>query len=155
MTRLADRQRVNVAASRPRDQLIVVHSVNADYFNPDDYRGRLIRFAQSPTRINERSQDLRDRCESQFERDVLAFLLTTGWSVDAQYSVAGYRIDLTVEDLNSRRVAIECDGDSFHGPDQLLDDLARQRVLERLGWKFVRIRASEFYRDHDRSRLNH
>jgi hypothetical protein len=50
-----------------------------------------------------------------------------------------------------RRLAIECDGEQFHGLEQLQNDLARQAVLERLGWTFVRIRGSVFYRDEERA----
>jgi len=34
-------------------------------------------------------------------------------------------------------LAIECAGDRFHGIDELPDDMARQAVLERMGWKFT------------------
>lgn len=45
------------------------------------------------------------------------------------------------------RLAIECDGDFWHGADQYEADLARQRELERCGWEFFRIRESQFYAD--------
>lgn len=45
------------------------------------------------------------------------------------------------------RLAVECDGDAWHGPDAYERDLARQRDLERCGWRFFRIRESEFYAD--------
>ncbi len=45
------------------------------------------------------------------------------------------------------RLAVECDGDQWHGPDRYEQDMARQRDLERAGWRFVRIRGGEFYRD--------
>ena len=57
-----------------------------------------------------------------------------------------YRIDLVVEGMQGR-LAVECDGDRWHGPDQFEYDVARQRDLERVGWQFVRIRGSDFYRD--------
>jgi hypothetical protein len=47
----------------------------------------------------------------------------------------------------SNRLAVECDGETWHGPDRFEDDMARQRQLERAGWTFVRIRESEFYAD--------
>ena len=46
-----------------------------------------------------------------------------------------------------KRLAVECDGDRWHTLDNLDEDMARQAVLERLGWTFVRIRGSAFYRD--------
>jgi len=42
------------------------------------------------------------------------------------------------------RLAIECDGDRYHGPDQWEQDMRRQRVLERAGWNFWRCFASNF-----------
>jgi hypothetical protein len=41
---------------------------------------------------------------------------------------------------------LECDGERWHY-DKVEEDLARQALLERLGWTFVRIRGSTFYRD--------
>lgn len=41
---------------------------------------------------------------------------------------------------------MECDGERWHY-NRVEEDLARQALLERLGWKFVRIRGSTFYRD--------
>lgn len=40
------------------------------------------------------------------------------------------------------RLAIECHGDEFHGPERWPRDMARQRVLERVGWTFWRCFAS-------------
>ena len=40
------------------------------------------------------------------------------------------------------RLAIECNGDEFHGPDRWAADMSRQRVLERAGWTFWRCFAS-------------
>jgi hypothetical protein len=42
------------------------------------------------------------------------------------------------------KLAIECDGDTWHGPDRYEADLARQRDLERCGWNFFRIPESRF-----------
>jgi len=48
-----------------------------------------------------------------------------------------------------RRLAVECDGERWHTREQLEHDLERQAILERLGWVFVRIRGSVFFRDPD------
>ena len=47
-----------------------------------------------------------------------------------------------VEGAGESRLAIECDGDEFHGPDRWAADMGRQRVLERAGWTFWRCFAS-------------
>jgi very-short-patch-repair endonuclease len=92
---------------------------------------------------------LAEECDSQFERDVLARILARGYRrVLVQHRVGGYRIDLVVEGPESR-LAVECDGDFWHGPERWDADRARQAVLERAGWTFCRIRGSSFYRDPD------
>jgi hypothetical protein len=45
------------------------------------------------------------------------------------------------------RLAIELDGDEYHGPERWADDLARQRVMERVGWRFWRCWGSSFRLD--------
>jgi very-short-patch-repair endonuclease len=55
-----------------------------------------------------------------------------------------FRIDMVVEDHQDNRLAIECDGDRYHGPDRWNDDMRRQRILERAGWHFWRCFASIF-----------
>lgn len=64
-----------------------------------------------------------------------------------QVQAGGYRIDLVVEGEESHRPAIECDGDRYHTPEHWLADIARQRVLERMGWTFWRCWGSSFLRD--------
>jgi len=54
---------------------------------------------------------------------------------------------------SGKRLAVECDGERFHGPEKVQEDMDRQAVLERLGWQFVRIRGSVFFRDEDRAML--
>lgn len=89
-----------------------------------------------------------DPYESWFEVDVALELLRRKYRVRPQVEVAGYRIDLVVEG-SQNRLAVECDGEAWHGPERYDQDMTRQRQLERAGWAFVRIRESEFYADRD------
>jgi len=66
--------------------------------------------------------------------------------VTPQVQVGQYRIDMVVEGHNDTRLAIECDGDKYHGADKWADDMQRQRILERAGWEFWRCFASAFTR---------
>jgi hypothetical protein len=54
-----------------------------------------------------------------------------------------------VEGSGERRLAVECGGDKFHGPERWADDMRRQRILERVGWRFWRCWASSFTLDPD------
>ncbi|MCI5130990.1 MAG: hypothetical protein D3904_05570, partial [Candidatus Electrothrix sp. EH2] len=49
------------------------------------------------------------------------------------------------------QLAVECDGDYWHGPERYAADLARQRQLERCGWQFFRIRECLYYADSDKA----
>ncbi|MEF8730079.1 MAG: AAA domain-containing protein [Accumulibacter sp.] len=141
------KKRYNVAASRARDQLWVVHSFDPDrHLAADDIRFSLLRHVRDPLAYLREIQGEVGRAESQFERDVLTRLANAGFRVRSQWPVGYYRIDLVVEGAG-QRLAIECDGDRYHPIERLADDMARQAVLERLGWRFVRIRGSAFYRD--------
>jgi very-short-patch-repair endonuclease len=73
-------------------------------------------------------------------------LATAGYCVTPHWKVGTFRIDLVVEG-DSKRLAIECDGDRYQPLEKLPEDMERQSVLERMGWIFARIRSSEFLRN--------
>jgi very-short-patch-repair endonuclease len=141
LVRNAFRQRFNVAVSRARDQLWLFHSVREAELHANCMRRRLLQFCYKP---GDPLTDLAGKHDSDIERDIASALLGEGFRVIPQYPVAGYWIDLVVED-NIRRLAIECDGDWWHGPDRYDHDMTRQRMLERCGWHFIRVRGSVFY----------
>ncbi|WP_260405831.1 histone-like nucleoid-structuring protein Lsr2 [Microbacterium sp. G2-8] len=145
-TRLWHAQWANVAASRAQDQLWVFHSMDPATLNHQDERRAMIEYARGVEHRDE-TEDLFDLTESKFERDVLQQMLDRGYEVEPQHQVGSYRIDFVVRVAPGERLAVECDGDSFHGPDKWDEDVRRQRVLERLGWTFWRVRASAYYLD--------
>jgi very-short-patch-repair endonuclease len=84
--------------------------------------------------------------DSLFEQRVYNRIVDRGYTVHAQYPAHGYNIDMVIIGAKGK-LAVECDGDFWHGPDVYEADLARQRELERCGWEFFRIRESVFYAD--------
>jgi very-short-patch-repair endonuclease len=141
-------QRFNVAASRARDRMYLVRSVDLEHLSgADRLRRSLISHFATPFAQDEmRVEDLRKLCESPFEREMYDELAQRGYWVTPQVRVGQYRIDLVVEGHNDARLAVECDGDKYHGADKWADDMQRQRVLERAGWVFWRCFASAFIR---------
>ena len=85
-----------------------------------------------------------------FEGAVLRRLMERQYNVLPQYHVGAYRIDLVVVG-GGKMLAVECDGERWHGLDKLQEDMERQAMLERLGWRFVRVRGSVFFRDPERA----
>ena len=163
-TRRPDRQniyvqRYNVAASRAKDQLWLFHSVSAR--GPQQPRRHALRPARTtatasstaPTsRTIESSPPPSPRTygSSRSTRSSSSESSTGSSTADTPSSRSTRPRATTSTSSSSaprRRLAIECDGDAWHGPDAYEADLARQRDLERCGWQFFRIRESAFYVD--------
>jgi len=144
-------QRFNVALSRARDRMYLFRSIADDTLrNPEDLRLKVIRHFREPMlKVHHPPGDLIDRCESGFERDVYTCLTdpALGYCVTPQVGVGSWRIDLVVEGIDDRRLAVELDGDKSHPPEKWLDDMLRQRAMERMGWRFWRCWASSFALD--------
>ncbi|HET7268496.1 MAG TPA: AAA domain-containing protein [Oleiagrimonas sp.] len=165
LTKANYERRFNVAASRARDMMILFHSMRVDDLSPMCLRRKLLEYvtgtrpqeiAGYPRNELERraAQDNRSVVgppkpfDSWFEVDVALALIRRGYKVIPQYEFAGRRIDLVV-DGGASLLAVECDGDHWHGPDQYAADMHRQRQLERCGWVFSRVRESLFEADRD------
>ena len=150
LTKEDDVRRFNVAASRARNRMWLFHSVDLQDLNPKCVRYSLLSYCSNPGRVKRDVEKVKNLFESEFEADIFKLISSHGYAITPQVKVGKYRIDLVVEGLRNR-LAIECDGDSWHGPEKWDEDLERQQQLERVGWIFTRIRASEFYRDPHRA----
>ena len=141
------KKRYNVAVSRAKDQIWLVHSISSDIdLKSGDIRKNLLDYfinyknRETEYKINE------TKAESEFERRVMKYLIDKGYKIVPQWKVGEYRIDM-VAIYKDMKVAIECDGERWHGEDKIEQDMNRQAILERLGWRFIRIRGSEFFKD--------
>lgn len=165
LTTEADVQRFNVAVSRAKDQLILVHSIRAeDIGNKNCLRRKLITYCQKHENSHQQEMDgvvglvsdsVRDeRFDSLFEQRVHNLITERGYAVIPQFEVEvdrGYfKIDLVVVG-NYGKLAVECDGDYFHGEDEALADISRQNYLQSCGWQFFRITESDFYANREAS----
>jgi very-short-patch-repair endonuclease len=145
------KQRFNVAASRARDQMWIVHSLSPhNDLKADDLRRQLIEHAEDPARLMRALEEKDNRTQSKFEREVMKRLTAAGYRVTPHWRIGTFRIDLVVEG-DGKRLAIECDGDRYQPLEKLPEDMDRQSVLERMGWIFTRIRSSEFLRNPTRA----
>jgi very-short-patch-repair endonuclease len=145
------KQRFNVAASRARDQMWIVHSLTPhNDLKADDLRRQLIEHAEDPARLMRALEEKEKRTQSNFEREVMKRLAAAGYRVTPHWKIGTFRIDLVVEG-DGKRLAIECDGDRYRPLEKLPEDMDRQSVLERMGWIFTRIRSSEFLRNPTRA----
>ncbi len=144
------RQRYNVAVSRAKDQLWVMHSISVnDISNPDCLRYQLLTYIADP--LKEETEANRLKCESKFEENVFDSIVTKGYRVIPQYEVASFRMDLVVQGAHSKLV-VECDGDHWHtSVEDRERDFLRERLLQRAGWTFWRVLGSTYYNNPEKA----
>ncbi|MCO5144395.1 MAG: AAA domain-containing protein [Oligoflexia bacterium] len=169
LSKAKDERRFNVAASRAKEQMILFHSVSLSDLNPKCLRYKILEYCLNPkiqqnsiegvevgkiqelARLSGRSIGTAPQpFDSWFEVDVFLAIHARGYRVIPQYPIAGKRIDMVVEGMKGR-VAVECDGEFWHGADRYEQDQSRQRDLERCGFYFWRISESSFFLDREKA----
>lgn len=161
-TRPEDERRFNVAVSRAKEQIWLFHSVKLeDLSNTNDLRYKLLDHFKNynsyqpifNTPIKRGIGTQPEPFDSWFEVDVYNDIVRKQLNVIPQYEVAKgrYRIDMVALLPNGTKIAIECDGDKWHGPEHHLNDIMRQKVLERCGWQFFRVRGYEYYTNREKA----
>jgi very-short-patch-repair endonuclease len=138
----------NVAASRARDQLWVVHSLDPGRdLKAGDLRLQLISHVEDSASLRKDEVETRERIASPFEKRLCQELADARYRTHLHFPVGDLTIDIVVESSGGKRVALLCEGDRHEPPEELAEMMERQVILERLGWKFFRLLASEFFRD--------
>ena len=144
----SNKKRYNVAVSRAKDQLWVVNSLDSTYnLKPGDIRKKLLDYATDPNAFMYKEEEIKNKADSIFEVEVANKLVSEGYHIVQQYPVGAYRLDIVVI-YEGRKVVIECDGERYHsGTEKVREDMQRQAILERIGWRFIRIRGSQYFRN--------
>ncbi|HDH08208.1 MAG TPA: DUF4011 domain-containing protein, partial [Gammaproteobacteria bacterium] len=90
-----------------------------------------------------------DQFDSDFEESVAYQLRDKGWRIQTQVGVGKFRIDMGVihPDYPGCYLAgIECDGATYHQSPAARDrDRVRQTILEKFGWKIVRLWSTDYF----------
>jgi very-short-patch-repair endonuclease len=149
-------RRFNVAASRAKDQMWLFHSVGPEHLSTNDLRASLLSYVLNPppavaaTVLSDVAADEpHPAFRSLFDQRVFLRIRARGFHVTPQVEVNGRSIDLVVTGAKGR-LAVECDGQDWDGTEaQREADLDRERELKRAGWRFWRVRESEFHYDPD------
>jgi very-short-patch-repair endonuclease len=149
-------RRFNVAASRAKDQLWLFHSVGPEDLTTNDLRSSLLSYVLNPPPALAAKlpadvvpDEPHPAFRSLFHQRVYLRIRERDFHVTPQVEVNGRDIDLVITGAKGR-LAVECDGHDWHGTlDQREADLDRERELKRAGWRFWRVRESEFHYDPD------
>jgi superfamily I DNA and/or RNA helicase/very-short-patch-repair endonuclease len=148
-------RRLNVAITRARNRLTVVHSLLASHVTADTQGPRLLRrfleYVEDPDRLGfETTVEPGEEPDTPFEDAVRRALEKRGHRVASQVGVSGYRIDLGIlsEDGSRFDLGVECDGATYHSAPAARDrDWLRERVLAGLGWSIHRVWSTAWIRN--------
>ena len=147
----ATRKRYNVAISRAKDQLWIVHSIDKNNLKEGDLRKELFEYIDSVKENTFEKTIDEHRIISEFENEIIKYLLEKNYTVKQQLRVGSYDIDI-VAIYNNKKIIIECDGKNSNcSQEEIIINLAEQEVLERCGWEFIRVRASQYFRNPDKA----
>ena len=161
INRKGGERRLNVAVTRARMSMTVVHSLRPEDITAQGDGPRRLReyleYVRMPMLTPDVEVEEADEAETQthaalFEDAVLAALTARGHHVERQVGVSGYRIDLAIRsgEGDSYDLGIECDGDTYYSSPAARDrDWLRQQVLEGLGWSVHRVWSTAWIRNPD------
>ncbi|MFJ4153059.1 AAA domain-containing protein [Streptomyces galbus] len=152
-------RRLNVAITRARQAMTVVSSFTHHDFDPGKLKATRNRGPEMLRaflgycshggdlhRTGSAGTDIR---LNGFEQQVLAALEAAHVPVTPQWGVSGYRIDFALghpDRPGQMILAVETDGDRYHRAPSARDrDRLRQEHLQRLGWRFHRIWATDWF----------
>jgi very-short-patch-repair endonuclease len=154
------RRRLNVAATRAKEQVIVVSSfaysdINSTQVRPGtglEFLKNYLQYASSGGTLLSRGE-LTNEPMNDFEADVYDALCAKGIEIVPQVGCSKYRIDLAASHPTQPGkfvLAIECDGATYHSSYTARDrDRLRQQQLENLGWTFHRIWSTDWFMRRD------
>ena len=147
----AIRKRYNVAISRAKDQLWIVHSIDKNSLKEGDLRKELFEYIDSLKENVFDKTAIENITASDFENEVARYLLEKNYTIKQKWRVGSYDIDM-VAIYDDKKIAIECDGKILnHTEEEVIANLEEQEILERCGWKFIRVRASEYFRNPEKA----
>lgn len=158
--RAKGRRRLNVAATRAEEKVVVVSSflyseINSTQVRPGtglEFLKNYLQYASSGGKLLSQG-DITNEPMNDFEADVVDALSARGMRLVPQVGCSKFRIDLAAthtSQLGRFVLAIECDGASYYSSytDRGRDRL-RQQQLENLGWTLHRIWSTDWFMRRD------
>lgn len=166
LNRKGGERRLNVAITRATSDVVVFTSFDPSMIDLTRTQAEAVRdlkhylefAAKGPASLGAaiRSMSVGDY-DSDFEMAVAEGLRRYGWTVRTQIGVSKFRVDLGVvhpDAPGTFLAGVECDGATYHSSPCARDrDRIRHIILERLGWRLLRVWSTDWFINPD-SRLD-
>ena len=133
----------NVAMSRAKEQVVLIHSVKLEELNTNCNRYKLLNYCLNYDKKEE--IQIEKLFNNKFEKDIYNSLNSEKIKLIPKYKIGDFVLDYIIENDKGYKIAISCDGDEYLDKNSYEQELAMQTTLERCSWKYIRIRASKFY----------
>ena len=152
-------RRLNVAVTRAKCMIQVISSVRSEEIrvNGKSAAGvvlleKYLDYAENGAAVLgvEKPVHYSAHAEQNLEMEVRDYIRDLGFEVDMNYGLSAVKTDLAVRKPGSSdyMLCIEFDGESYHGLGNVRDrDRLRQEIMEKMGWKFTRVWATEWYKN--------
>ncbi|NNU77095.1 AAA domain-containing protein [Clostridium estertheticum] len=155
LTKDSDIRRFNVAASRARNQMWLFYSVDLEDLNEKCVRYALLKYCIDENEPKGENKPEKHLLLNDFEENIGRHIKENGYKITPKVKVGKYIIDFVVEtDLSIpssddfyKKIAVKCIGMTGDEDYDWQKQYEMQMCLERVGWEFYKIRASEFYRN--------
>ena len=139
----------NVAASRAKEQVILVYSIHPNELSKECLRYKLITYYNTFDKNEKIDRDI--KLNTDFEKELYIELRKNKIEAMSHFKIGKYELDFVIDDENGKKIAIQCDGDECKSKEEYEADISEQDVLIRCGWKFIRVRASQFYANKEKT----
>ena len=151
-------RRLNVLFSRARVRVALFASFGSEDVKPTDSSKdgvrilkRYLEYVESQGKLSAGS--FGGEPDSDFEIEVAERLRRSGFDVETQVGVSGFKIDLGVrhpERSGTFLAGVECDGARYHSSKSARDrDRLREEVLRNLGWDLLRVWSTDWFDNPD------
>lgn len=141
---LGGERRLNVAVTRAKENVIVVSSIKASDIRLESTESLGVAALKKYLAYAEASADVQHKHYTSTDgviQSIVQFLTKAGYQVQTQIGTSAFTIDIAVMNPNTNEytLAIMLDGPSYLIGNCSDANALQERLLKRLGWKFLRI----------------
>lgn len=141
------KKRYNVAMSRGRDQVFIMHSFDPESeLKEEDLRRELFAYCMNCGKEQTGQEIYFEEPLEPFEAVIKEMLVAQGFKVRS-HSTSGQRLLGLIIEGEKKDLRLVCESEKYQEGRDLEEEMNGLAVLERIGWEILYMSASRFYQD--------